>query len=43
MNVDHYIKAKMFEEEVNSPLKGEEDQIHLVVQLSIFFATKNPF
>jgi hypothetical protein len=30
VNVDHYIKAKMFEE-VNSPLKGEEDQIHLVV------------
>jgi len=43
VNVDYYSKAKMFEEEVNSPLRGEEDQIHLVMQLSIFFVAKNPF
>jgi hypothetical protein len=40
VNVDHSIKAKMFEEEVNSPFRGEEDQIHLVVQLSIFLLPK---
>ncbi len=41
VNVDHSIKAKMFEEEVNSPLRGEEDQFYLVVQLSNFCCQKS--
>jgi hypothetical protein len=31
VNVDHSIKAKMFEEEMNSPLRGKEDKIHIVL------------
>jgi hypothetical protein len=49
VNANHSIITKIFEDEVNSPLKGDlrntllkKDQINLAVQLSIFFATKEP-
>jgi hypothetical protein len=30
VNVDHFIIAKMFEEEVNNPLRGKVDKLHII-------------
>jgi hypothetical protein len=45
VNVNHYIIAKMLEEEVNSPLKGEVGK-QLAQKKNViikFFVTKNHF
>ncbi len=45
MSANHSIIAKMFEEDVNNPFRGEverqKNQIHLVMQLSFFLLLKN--